>query len=297
MSAATAVAQSRPTGTHRRRVLVTLARLEARRYALHPLFVLGVLANVYLCIVQGPDPHTSVMTLTVAPAATIGVLGMFVTFSLTRRSDTLAAAAGSVPVAERTRTLALITACVVPFAAGLAWWLWGYLTYRHHPPPPNGYPFGPVSHGWVAVVLFGEVPIASLGGPLLGIAMARWIDWIAAPPLVAVTLIPACIFTDGVVESLRRIRVVMPWTLFGGPVGIRGDAMRTMILTGSPQWWLLYIACLCALAAIAALWHDRDQRGRLPFAAATVVVIAIASVLLAMYGGLDHTLINPLRSS
>ena len=54
MSAATAVAQSRPTGTHRRRVLVTLARLEARRYALHPLFVLGVLANVYLCIVQGP---------------------------------------------------------------------------------------------------------------------------------------------------------------------------------------------------------------------------------------------------
>jgi hypothetical protein len=132
---------------------------------------------------------------------------------------------------------------------------------------------------------------------VLGIAIARWIAWIAAPALVAVTLIPACILTDGVVQSLRRIRVVMPWTLFGGPDGIRGDAMRTEVLTGSPQWWLVYLACLCALAAIAALWHDRDQRGRLPVAAATVVVIAAVSVMLAMYGGLDHTLINPLRSS
>jgi hypothetical protein len=294
---ASAVATARTEGAHRRGVLVTLARLEARRYALHPLFVLGVLANVYLCLVQGPDPHTSVMTLTVAPAATIGILGMFVTFSLTRRSDQLATAAGSVPVPERARTMALIIACVVPFAAGLAWWLWAYLTYRHHPPPPNGYPFGPVSHGWIAAVLFGEAPIACLGGPLLGIAIARWIDWIAAPALVAVTLIPACIFTDGIVEPLRRIRVVMPWTYFGGPVGIAGDDMRTFVFTGSPQWWVLYLACLCALAAIAALWHDRDHRGRLSVTAAAVVVIAVASVLLSMYGGLDHTLINPLRSS
>ena len=48
-----------------------------------------------------------------------GVLGLVVMFGLTRRSDRAAEAAGAVAVPERTRTLALACAIVVPFTAAM----------------------------------------------------------------------------------------------------------------------------------------------------------------------------------
>jgi hypothetical protein len=274
-----------------------LARLEIGHYLRHPLFLLGLALNVLICL-KRPDPQSSVMLNSIVPAAGFGVLGIFVMASLTRDSEMLRATAGVVPVPERRRSLALMAACLVPFTAGLAWWAWELVAYHHHPPTANGFPFGPVDHLWVAAVLFGEGPLACLGGPLLGILVGRWLGGRAAPALTAVGVIVASILMQGLFEPLRRIRVVMPWTYFGGPAGIHGDANRTLIYSGSPLWWCGYVACLCALGAVGILLHDREAPRRpLSTTAGGIGAVALVMVLLAMWTGIDHTLVNPLRSS
>jgi hypothetical protein len=279
--------------------LPVLARLEIRRYALHPLFLLGLAANIALCL-TGPSETERMSSLgfAIAPAAAIGVLGIVIMASLTRRSEMIRVAAGVVPVPERTRSLALVAACVVPFTAGLAWWVWALWVYRDSPPPANGFPFGPVvDDAWVAAVLFGEGPMACLGGALMGILVGRWIAARAAPALTAVAVIAFCITMQGIFDPLRRIRVISPWTYWGGPAGVKGDPERMVLYTGSPFWWIPYLACLCALGVLAILLHDREQpRRHLLTAAAGVGAIAVFTALLAMWTGTPDTLVNPLPS-
>lgn len=274
-----------------------LAVLETRRYARHPLFLLGV-ALTALTPVGGPEPSTSVYLFVIGPAAGLGVLGLVVAASLTRSAATLARGAGAAAVPERTQTAALALACLLPFAVGVLWWAWAVWQAVESPPAANGYPFGPVGWDWKVALLFGQSALAALGGPLLGIVVGRWLPTRGTAPLVAVLLVTACIVMQGLFEPLRRIRVVMPFTYWGGPVGIDGDDMRTMVFTGSPPWWVAYLACLCGLAVVAAVWHDPGARTpRLRAVAAALVLAAVATCLLAMVGGLPETLVNPLPSS
>jgi hypothetical protein len=276
--------------------LPVLARIEMLRYARHPLFILGVVLNVALCA-MGPSKDMSSLGDAIAPAAGIGIFGIVIMASLTRSSERIRVAAGVVPVGERTRTLALVAACLVPFAAGLAWWIWAFATYRHSPPAANGFPFGPVSSAWVAAVLFGQGPMATLGGPLLGLLVGRWLGGRATPAITAVATIMFCIAMQGLFVPLRRIRVISPWTYWGGPFGVKGDANRMLLFTGSPYWWVAYLACICLLGAVVALLHDRDgPRRPLLLLATGSVALAVATVLLAMWAGTPATLVNPLHS-
>jgi hypothetical protein len=278
-----------------------LARLEILRYARHPLFLLGVAGNLFLCLTGPSDSDLAMSSLgfAIAPAALFGVFGIVIMASLTRRSDTMTVAAGVVPVPERTRSLALVAACLVPFAAGIAWWVWALWAFNEKPPTANGFPFGPVAGDdvWVGALLFGEGPMASLGGPLLGILVARWIGSRAAPILTAVGVIAFCITMQGGFDEIQRIRVISPWTYFGGPAGVAGDPERMVLYTGSPYWWVLYLVCLCALGVIGILLHDREQPRRgLIRIAAVVGVVAVITVLLAMWTGTPDRLVNPLPS-
>jgi hypothetical protein len=276
--------------------LPVLARFEMRRYARHPLFILGVIVNVAICV-MGPSTDMSSLGDAIAPAAGIGIFGIIIMASLARTSERIRLAAGVVPVGERTRTLALVAACLVPFAAGLAWWIWAFATYRHSPPAANGFPFGPASDAWVGAVLFGQGPMASLGGPLLGLLVGRWVGGRAAPAITAVGTVMFCIVMQGLFDPLRRIRVISPWTYWGGPFGVKGDGNRMLLFPGSPYWWVAYLACICALGALAALLHDRDQPRRpLVVLAAATAVLAVVTVLLSMWTGIPETLVNPLHS-
>lgn len=279
------------------RTLRQLAALETRRYAQHPLFLIGVLITVAASI-GGPEPTTSTFLLVIVPAAGLGVLGVVAMAGLTRTSGTLSRSAGAPPVPERTQTAALALACLLPFAVGVVWSVWAIWADQQHATPANGFPFGSVSDSWRAAVLFGEVAMASLGGPLLGLVIGRWLPRRGTAPLAAVLLVAAVIVMQGLFEPLRRIRVVMPWTYFGGPAGIPGDDMRMLQYAGSPQWWVVYLVCLCGLAVVAALWHDPSARGpRLRTLGILLLVAAVVTCLLSMSTGLDSTLVNPLPSS
>ncbi|WP_217922389.1 hypothetical protein [Miltoncostaea oceani] len=273
-----------------------LALLEARRYATHPLFLLGVVVVALACI-DGPDVRTSSVFHAIVPAGAIGLLGIVVMWSLTRRSDAAARAAGAVPVGERSRTVALASAVCVPFAAGLAWWVWALVTYEASPPPADGFPFGEADEvGWVAAVLFGLGPLACVGGPLLGLLVARWTTGRAAPAVAVIAVIATTIVMQGLFEPLVRVRVVMPWTYWGGPFGAEGwGADQMVVFPGSPQWWVLHVACLSALGLILALLHDRERPRRpLLLAGGVVLAVSVAACLLAMWTGIPEILVNPL---
>ncbi len=104
-----------------------LARQEIRNYLRSKLFWAGVVlltAVTLMTFVNSGNSRadgssaSSAMDM-IAPAAFLGVFGLIVMAGLTKRSDRVADAAGSVAVPERTRTAALATAVVVPLTAAL----------------------------------------------------------------------------------------------------------------------------------------------------------------------------------
>ncbi|TYB45532.1 hypothetical protein [Actinomadura chibensis] len=277
-----------------RGVLRRLAASETRRYARHPLFVIGVL----LCLLGlRPDAREASFANPIVPAAALGVLGLVAMASMTRDAAALRRAAGAPPVPERVQTAALVLACLLPFAVGLLWYGWNVRLYHVNPPPPDGFPFGPVTEGWRLAVLFGEGPMAALGGPLLGVVIGRWWPRRGVAPMVAVLLVAFVIAFQGLVAPLRPVRHVSPWTYFGGPFGVKGDPERMLLMSGSPQWWVGYLVCLCGLAVVAALWHDpRARTPRLRAVGAVLLAAAVVACVLAMVTGIDHTMVNPLGS-
>jgi hypothetical protein len=285
-----------PSRVARAETLRQLAAVEVRRYARHPLFLLGVLVTV-VCSFAKPDSKSSVYLDGIVPAAALGVLGIVTMARLTRSSHALSRSAGATPIRERTQTAALAIAALLPFAVGICWFGWALVVAHNHPVPANGFPFGPVSGNWKAALLFGDGAVPALGGPLLGLAIGRWLPQRGSAPVAAVLLVAAVIVMQGLFEPLRRVRVVMPWTTWGGPIGIKGDSNRMLVLSGSPQWWIVYLFALCGIAVVAALWHDHESRtARLRNVGAALLVGAAVLCALAMFTGTPHTLVNPLPS-
>lgn len=277
-------------------VLRELAFQEIRRYATHPLFLLG-LVLVTAATATGPDEYTSSLGHDIVPSTGFGVLGLLVMGSLVRSSDKAAASAGVVAASERTRTLALASAVVVPLAASLLWFTWAVWAYTSHPPTPNGLPFGGVGASWSYSVLFAVGVLASVGGPLLGLLVGRFLNFRGAAPMAAAVLVLFTIVMQGLIEPLRYIRVFAPWTRFGGPYGAEGDNDRQVIFTGSPQWYVAYLVALCVLGVILALLHDREApRRRMLLGFAIVGVVALVLGTLAMTQGVQELMVNPLPS-
>ena len=147
------------------------------------------------------------------------------------------------------RTYALASAAVVPFTAGLAFFAWAVWEYHAHPPLDYTMPFGDVGDGWVYAMLFALGTLSTLGGPILGLVVGRWLQFRGAAILCSVGLVLLTIFFQGIVEPLRTVRVFWPWTYFGGPYGIDGDPERWLILSGSPQWYCALPGRRCARSA------------------------------------------------
>lgn len=288
-TALSSAAQTDATGSR-----LLLVRIEMIRYATRPVFLASVLLTLavlvpYFDLSEPADEYSMI-----APAALIGVIGITLSAQCVWASDRCADAAGSAPVSMATRTLAHLAACLVPFTVGLLFVGVTYARYLTVPMPANGYATL-MSDEWVAAVWFSLGAVSCLGGPVLGVGIARSTNRRAVPILLSVGLVALVIVFQGLLEPLRRIRVVMPWTYWGGPYGIDGDPQRSLVFTGSPHWWTVYLLALCAAVALVALRHDRGWRSRRNgIALAAAIAIAILACLAAMWSGTTDTLINPL---
>ncbi|MGN0065198.1 MAG: hypothetical protein ACI379_13250, partial [Nocardioides sp.] len=204
-----------------RQALGALAAREIRHYARHPLFLVGVAgtAAIMTYSILGPRDGTSSTMSMIVPAALLGLLGMITMSSLTRRSDLAAAAAGAPAAGEGVRTRALLAALVVPLTAATVWFLVALGQFYAQPPGAGAVPFGPLSDAHVLTVMFALSVVPALGGPLLGLLVARWLPRRGATPVAVVLLVIVTILLQGNFEQTWRWHVVWPWTYWYGPLG------------------------------------------------------------------------------
>jgi hypothetical protein len=109
--------------------LRTLAAVEARRYARHPLFLIGAVLIV-IDMVQNVDnitPAGAAGDRDLAPAIFLGLLGLFAAYQLARSTARTGEAIEATPADGVTRTAALCLACLVPGALALVWVGWKYV--------------------------------------------------------------------------------------------------------------------------------------------------------------------------
>jgi hypothetical protein len=273
--------------------LKSLAVLEAKRFARHPLFLVGV---VLLALSTVPeffaDPvNVALMGQPIVAAMTLGVFGLIVAARLTQSSQRSLDSLGAHPVPERTRTAALAVACLVPAAVALVWTGVMLAYFSANPPIPEAWWFDTLPAADIVSFYLAGAVIAAYGGSVLGVMLGRWVRWPGAPLVAAVLLVVVTIPGSGIVEAFRPYRQVMPWTAwYGGDNGAGAD----LYYQGNPRWWLAYTICLCVLGVIAALLHDRDlPRRRLVVVGAVVGALAAAFCIAAMTTGPQETRISP----
>jgi hypothetical protein len=279
--------------------LATLARKEIANYLRHKLYWVGtgLLAAVSVVGLVGPDDQWSTTGDGLAPAALLGVLGIVVMAGLTRNSDRAAEAAGTISVDQGTRTLALASAVVVPFATGLLWYVAAVVGYQLHPPAASAVPFGDVTDTFVYANMFEQGVMSTLGGPILGLVIARWWPrrWVA--PVAAVVIVLVTMVMQPLFDWAASWRHVWVWIHFVAPHGVEGDADRAVQLSGSPYFYIAYLLSLCVLGVLVALYKDPEgDRARLRTQIVVVAALAAALCLFAMVVGPEGIVANPLPS-
>ena len=140
--------------------------------------------------------------------------------------------------------------------------------------------------------------VSCAGGPILGLLLARWFPRRGISVVASILLVLATVLMQGIIEPLRYVRVVMPFTWFGNLFGAPGDPDRMIIMTGSPQWYATYLVFLCVLGVLVALYRDPEPpRRNLRIAIGVTAACAVALCLLAMTTGVQEVMINPVPSS
>jgi hypothetical protein len=287
MSTTTAPGRSVPVGLSASTNLRALAVAESRRFARHPLFLLGAMTTIGFTVLQPVSTghlNADVLSSTLLPSFFLGVFGFVVAHRLTtslRRSDEVV---GTAPVQQQRRTVALCLACLVPASVGLLWMV-GLLVIGELWPPvgvPVGAPvawFGDESAVDIVSVLLAGGPVAALGGSLLGVAVARWAPFRGSALLGMVALIAVATMANNAPTS----SAFSPFVLFPDEV-VRHEKIVSSSLHDevTPAWYLLYALCLCGLAVVAALLRDTTDRRRLLMVGTVLSVVGLGSVALSL---------------
>jgi len=278
--------------------LRALAGQEIRNYLRAKVFWFGAALTLVLDVVilfhLDGDPGASGSYM-IAPAALLGVLGLVVMFGLTRRSDHAAEAAGTVAVPERTRTLALVAAIVVPFAVALLSYVVAVVALYAHPPADYVVPPG-ITNAFVLAQMFGDGVVCAVGGPLLGLLLARYLPRRGVAAVASVLLVIGTILLQGgLVGGEQPYRVFWVWTYFLSQ-GTQGGPGEHHFTThpGNPYLWVLYLVTLCALGVVAAVFHDPDSdRVGLQKVGLGLAAVAVALGLLTMTVGFTESVVSP----
>ncbi|HLM04835.1 MAG TPA: hypothetical protein VK402_06555 [Blastococcus sp.] len=262
--------------------LRTLAWVEARRYARHPVFLLGAGLLVWSSVAISDDLDATFPDFKVAVGFLVGVFGVLVGYQLTRSLSRSTDAVTAAPADGVLRTAALCLACLVPGALGLAWVGWLYATAVLTSTPDSAIGTG----DRIAILLAGAV--ATVGGPLVGVMVGRWTRFPGAGLVAAVLLVLWTGFSSSALEQRAShltdlARLQAPFAFWTSS----GDAHATnWVAGGSPWWHLAYVVLLCGLAATAAMVHEATggRRTRLWRVLAVLGVLALGCLALAVAG-------------
>lgn len=292
----TAIAVDTRSVVRQQPALRPLAMAEARRFARHPLFLGGVALLTYSFVVSANDAEPDVISgHGFFPGLLIGVVSMLVAYRLTRSTRVAAEATDGTPTSMTTRTAALCLASLVPAAVALLWLVAELIAVKVH--PPGAWKYGTFGPGDRFAILAGESVVASLGAPLLGVAVGRWLRFPGAGLVLAVGVVGwvagafAIVGHDVNSHAAALVRLSAPYTFFAT---VQQGSHSLESWTGSPWWYLIYMLCLSALAAVAALSYaaGAETRRLLLRVGAGLLVLAIVSCALAVTGGLDRAVVT-----
>src|SRR6476469_9213947 len=158
-----------------------LARIEAWRFARHPMFLVGTALGVVFTVV----------------ALTVGVASMITAYHLTRSFHGAGELLEASPTSVTTRTAALCLMAGVPALVASAWLVLYYAIGPSALSAPE-WMYGPLSHAAVAAVLVENSVATAVGGTLLGIAAGRWWRFRGAS---AVLVLAVVVWTIGVLGA------------------------------------------------------------------------------------------------
>jgi hypothetical protein len=280
-------------------ILGTLARQEIRNYLRSKLFWFGTLLWILLCLgaFLWPDDDYSTTGDGLGSAMVLGVFGIVIMAGLVRNSDRAAAASGAVAVPQRTRTLALAAAAVVPGVMGLIWFVCAVAGYQLDPPSPAGAPFGEHSELDFYAAMFAEGVTPAVGGPLLGLVIGRWLPGRGIAPLLAVVVVIVTVVMQPLFGWAERPRLAWIWIHFYGLDGVEGDPERLVAEPGSPYFYIGYQVALCILGVLVAMYRDPESdRTGLRRRIAAVAGVAVVLLGLAVLAGPDSVQPSPVPS-
>jgi hypothetical protein len=270
-----------------RATFTALARRETRRLVLNPVFLFAVAFATY-ALGAGPDAGlTEIDTANPYPAIFLGGFGMMATYWLTRSMRASEPVVGVTPVTRLARTAALCATALVPFACGcLALLRFVQLI------PVSSTLYGPFSSSARVAVLVGQIVMPALGGPLLGVALGRWVRFPGAAFVLFlilygwVSLVTILSMSHQNSAPVAVLRLFAPFAFFT----LHSDSGGVTAWRGSPWYFLGWQLALCAIAVLLALLRGAEGRIRTRVIRALVIAGAAALILLglAAAGGFTH---------
>ena len=286
-----------PGTVNERTILRQLARVQMLRYARHPLFLIGftvAIAGASWDVVSNPnlDPSRD-GGLHFYSAFLLGVLGLIVSYRLTRTEQRALAVLPSAPISSRVRTLALCAACLVPALAAVLVLTVASLGWRLYPPSYLQTLLDAMPAADFAAWILGATAVAGLGGSLLGVVVGRWWRFPGAGAMAAVLVIvlavAANIFSTEFADSpsvASRAGLVSPWIVWLDLEQIIVDVSDVALIPGSAVGHLVYMIGLCGLAVWAAVIKDAEgvERSRWMRNGAIALVIAVGGLAWAISG-------------
>jgi hypothetical protein len=275
-----------PATSSGRATFTALAAQELRRFVLNPAFLSGVALAAWWAW-KVPRADAEVDELTGYPAIFLGGFGMAATYWLTRSMRASEPVAGVTPVTRTARTTALCGVAIVPMLCGV---LTLFMFLRVYPAGDAVY--GPSSPSEQIAVLIGQIVLPSLGGPLLGVALGRWVRFPGAAFVlflvifgwVELVTIPALWHPDS--APLTMLRLFSPFAFFT----LHADSGGVTAWRGSPWFFIGWQLALCAIAILVALLRGAEGpvRTRIIRALAIAGAAALILLVLAATGGFTH---------
>lgn len=260
----------------------SLVGLELGRFVRNPVFLIGVAATAYTIWYEQRTVATDIDTFLCYPAIFLGGFGMMAGYWLTRSMNRSAEVVDVAPTSLPRRTAALCATAVVPFLLG---WVAVSLIVRYQP-IAGEWVFGTFGTTDQAAVWISSIVLPSLGGPLLGVALGRWVrfpgtaflSFLAIYGWVTLTYILATAHPDSL--AFRMLRLFSPFAFFTTVP----DSGGVLTWSGSPWFYLGWQVCLCAIAVFVAMLRGAEGavRRRIGIALAAVSIAAAVAYALAV---------------
>ena len=271
--------------------LVALTRYETRRLVRNPVLLVALGLTAYALWHGLRAAIIDVNTVTVYPAIFLGGFGMVAAFWLTQSMRGSAEALDVAPTSPQARTAAICLAAIVPFVCG-GLSLLAIVAFQRL---QSDWTYGVLSTSDRAAVLIGQTVIPALGGPLLGVALARWVRFPGAAIVAFLVLYGWVTLVYALAEAHRDSVLIVMMRLFA-PFAFFTNSNDPAVETwrGSPWFFVGWQLCLCAVAVTVALLRDAapDRRSRLIRLLVAVLVVTTLMYTLTVTGGLGHAVIS-----